>query len=372
MVSINWSQALAWRMRQQLLEPIGTESVEGVVRRLVAIPAQADASAELAVRTRRQRSAPGEVARALANGRLIKTFAFRGATQLMTPEEGGVYLALRAAGRQWELPSWQSFYQLTPTDWPIFRQAIREALTRGPLTIDELGRAIIARRRFRHLRFAFPDNAWTLLKPLAWQGDMSFGPARDSRPTFQRLDDNPRWAGIPDLEDAGMRAVEAYFRAYGPATHDQLHYWLGSGLSAGRKRIQAWIAGFGDRLAPVDIGGEPAFILREDLQEMAATPPTTALRLLPGYDQWVIGPGTDDAHVVPPGRRTLVSRQSNLVIFGGVVSGTWSLSDDQLDDQLAVAWFAESGRPPRKALAEEVARLAGILDRPIQPSIQTV
>ena len=163
-MSIDWPQALAWRMRQQLLEPIGTESVEGVVRRLVAIPAQADASAELAVRTRRQRSEPGEVARALADGRLIKTFAFRGATQLMTPEEGGVYLALRAASRQWELPSWQSFYRLTPTDWPIFRQAVREALGDGPLTIDELGRAIIARPRFRHLSFAFPDNAWTLLK----------------------------------------------------------------------------------------------------------------------------------------------------------------------------------------------------------------
>ena len=368
MVSIRWSQALAWRMRQQLLEPVGTESVEGVVRRLVAIPAQVDASAELAVRTRRQRSAPGEVARALADGRLMKTFAFRGATQLMTPEEGGVYLALRAASRQWELPSWQSFYRLRPADWPIFRRAVREALTDGPLTMEELGQAIIARPRFRHLSFAFPGNAWTLLKPLAWQGDMSFGPLRDSRPTFQRLDDNPRWAGIPELEVAGRRAIEAYFRAYGPATHHNVHHWLGGGLSAGRKRIQAWISGFGDRLAPVDVDGERAYILREDLDQLAATRPTTALRLLPGYDQWVLGPGTDDAHIVPPGRRTLVSRQANLVIVGGMLCGTWSLSEDRL----AVDWFAESGKPPRKALAEEVARLAGILDRPVQPSIQTV
>jgi len=369
MVSISWSQALAWRMRQQLLEPVGTESVEGVVRRLVAISAQADAAAELAVRTRRQRSAPGEVARALAEGRLIKTFAFRGATQLMRPEEAGVYLALRAAGRQWELPSWQSFYRLKPADWPMLRQVVRDALADGPLTVEELGRAIVARPKFRHLSFAFPDNAWTLLKPLAWQGDMSFGPSRDSpRSTFQRLDDNPRWAGIPELQDAGMRAVEAYFRAYGPATHDHLQYWLGSGLSAGRKRIQAWIDGFGERLASVDIDGEPAYILREDLQQLAATPPTNALRLLPGYDQWVIGPGTSDFHIVSPERRALVSRQASLVILGGVVSGTWSLSEDHL----AVAWFAESGKPPRQAIAEEVARLAGILDRPVQPSIQAV
>jgi 4-carboxymuconolactone decarboxylase len=32
-------------------------------------------------------------------------------------------------------------------------------------------------------------------------------------------------------------------------------------------------------------------------------------RLLPGYDRWVLGPGTADAHVVPPARRRLVSCQ---------------------------------------------------------------
>lgn len=369
MVSLSWSGALAWRMRQQLLDPVGTESVAGVVRRLGAVPAQDDTAAELAVGARRLRSRSGEVARALAEGQIIKTFAFRGATHLLTPADGGAYLALRAASRMWELPSWQSFYGLTPADWPRLRQAVREALADGPMTRDELGAAVTARPRFRHLGFAFADGAGTLLKPLAWQGDMSFGPPRDGRATFQRLDHNPRWAGLPDLDEAGMRAVEAYFRAYGPATPDHVHYWLGNGLGAGRKRIQSWIAGFGDRLAALDIDGESTYILREDLEDLAATPATTAVRLLPGYDQWVLGPGTADAHVVPPARRTLVSRKANLVIAGGVVSGTWSLTDDQV----VTAWFTEVGPPPPEgALAEEAGRLATILDRPLQPTVQLV
>jgi DNA glycosylase AlkZ-like len=366
-VSLSWAQALAWRMRQQLLDPVGTESVAGVVRRLVAVPAQIDAAAELAVRARRERSRSGEVARALAEGRIIKTFAFRGATHLLTPEDGGAYLALRAASRMWELPSWQSFYGLTPSDWPRLRETVREALADRPMTRDELGAAITARPKFRHLGFAFADGAGTLLKPLAWQGVMSFGPRRDGRATFQRLDDNPRWAGVPDLDEAGTRAVEAYFKAYGPATPDHVRYWLGNGLGAGRKRIQSWIAGFGDRLAALDIAGESAYILREDLEHLAATPATTAVRLLPGYDQWVLGPGTADAHVVPPARRTLVSGKANLVIAGGVVSGTWSVAGDQV----VVAWFAEAGPPPRDALAEQVARLAMILDRPLHSTVQT-
>jgi Winged helix DNA-binding domain len=87
MVALSWSQALAWRMRRHLLDPVGSDSVAGVVRRLGAVPAYPDAAAELAVRVRRGRSRSGEVARALAEGRIIKTYAFRGATHLLTPEE---------------------------------------------------------------------------------------------------------------------------------------------------------------------------------------------------------------------------------------------------------------------------------------------
>jgi hypothetical protein len=366
-MSISWAQALAWRMRRQLLDPVGTESVAGVVGRLGAVPAQSDASAELAVRSRRQRSRSGEVARALAEGQIIKTFAFRGATHLLTPEDGGAYLALRAASRMWELPSWQSFYGLTPADWPALRAAVRDALADGPVSRDELAAAITGRPTFRHLGFAIADGAGTLLKPLAWLGDISFGPPRDGHGSFQRLDSNPRWAGIPDLDEAGTRAVGAYFRTYGPATPDHLHYWLGDGLGAGRKRIRSWLAGLGDRLVEVDVDGEPAYVLREDLADLVATPPTSAVRLLPGYDQWVLGPGTADAHVVPPARRRLVSRQANLVVAGGVVSGTWSLTDDQV----VITWFAEAGAPPQDALGDEVARLGPILGRPLHPTVTT-
>jgi DNA glycosylase AlkZ-like len=365
-MSFSWSRALAWRLRQQLLDPIGTESVAGVVRRLGAVPAQRDSAAELAVRTRQRRSSPGEVTQALTRGEIIKTFAFRGATHLLTPEEGGAYLALRSASRMWELPSWQSYYSLAPSDWPLLRAVVREALADGPLTASELGAVVTARSEFRHLGFAFDDGGGTLLKPLAWQGDMSFGPPRDGRATFQLLDGNPHWPGVPALDEAGMCAVEAYFRAYGPTTPDHVQYWLGSGLGAGRRRIQSWIAAFGDRLASVDIEGERAYILREDVEELSETAEAATVRLLPGNDQWVLGPGTADAHIVPPARRNVVSRQANIVICDGVVSGTWSLNDDGV----ITDWFNESGPPRREALATEVARLATILDRSLQSTLR--
>ena len=165
-----------------------------------------------------------------------------------------------------------------------------------------------------------------------------------------------------------MRAVEAYVRTYGPATPDRVQYWLGEGLGAGRKRIRSWIAGSGDRLVE---GRRSTASPRTCCARISMNWPgrrrRRAVRLLPGYDQWVLGPGTADAHVVQPARRRLVSRQANLVIAGGVVSGTWSLADDQL----VTAWFAEAGPSPQDALADEVARLATILGRPLTPTFRT-
>ncbi|MGH3479751.1 MAG: DNA glycosylase AlkZ-like family protein [Nocardioidaceae bacterium] len=356
--SVTWPQALAWRLERHLLDPVGSESVADVVRQLGAVLSMDEALAELAVRARRTRSRPGELAKALADGSVIKAFAFRGSMHYLSPEDGGIYLALRSAGRQWELPSWVEYYRLKPSDWPDFRAAVREALSDGPLTIHELGDVLRRHRAYRHLKPVFDEGAGTLVKPLTWQGDMSFGPPRDGQHTFQRLDLNPRWTGIPALDEAGPRAVAAYLRTYGPATSDHIHYWLGDGLSAGRKRLNGWLSELRDQLVAVDVEGTTAYVVREDADSLGAARPSDAVRFLPGHDQWVMGPGTKDIHVTPQSRRDPVTRKANLVIVGGVVCGTWARNGDEL----TVTWLDERRRPGA-AIKQEVARLAGILGR---------
>jgi hypothetical protein len=365
-VSVTWRQALAWRSERHLLDPVGSESVADVVRRLGAVPSMDESLAELAVSTRRTTSRSGELAKALANGTVIKVFAFRGSMHYLSPEDGGIYLALRSAGRQWELPSWVEYYRLAPSDWPDFRAAVREALSDGPLTIPELGDALTRHRAYRHLKPFFDEGAGTLIKPLTWQGDISFGPPRDGQHTFQRLDLNPRWTGIPDLDDAGPRAITAYLRTYGPATLEHIHYWLGNGLSAGRKRLNSWISGLGDRLVPVDVEGTAAYVVREDVDSLGAARSSDAVRFLPGHDQWVMGPGTKDIHVTPQSRRDPVTRKANLVIVGGVVCGTWA----RKGDELRLVWLDESRRP-EEAIEQEAARLAGILGRDLHPRLSS-
>src|SRR5438093_2482972 len=226
-------------MRRHFLDPIGKGSVPDVVRRLCGVQAQVASSAELAVRVRRDASRPGEVARALADGRLIKTWAMRGALHLLTPEDAGAFLSLIASGRSWERPSWQRYFGMTSKHWEALRLAVREALDGRPLTREELVAAVTAKRGLGHIGEELRSGWGTLLKPLAWQGDLCFGPSRGSRVTFMRPDvASSRWAGVLDADEAAPIVIVAYFGAYGPATIENFRNWLSRGR-IGARQIRA-------------------------------------------------------------------------------------------------------------------------------------
>jgi hypothetical protein len=186
--------------------------------------------------------------------------------------------------------------------------------------------------------------------------------------TFRRLDDVPGWAGLPDLEEAGPTVITAYLHTYGPASTARIHDWVGKGLGARRPAVTRWLAALAERLETVSVEGDDLLALRDDLDDLRRAPASTAVRLLPGRDPWVMAPGTSDTRVVPPARRELVSRTANLVVARGALAGTWTVRDTRLQ----VGWFADCGRVPRAALDEEAARLGRFLDRPLDLAVEVV
>jgi len=364
--SISRKQALAWRTRRHLLDPPGAFPVARVVARLCGVQAQVASSAELAVRLRREASLPGEVGRALSEGRLVKTWAMRGALHLLAPENGAAFLSIMEADRLWE--RWRRYFGTTTRQMGLLRRTLCEALQGHPLTRDELADAVTARRGLAYAEQALRSSYGELLRPLAWQGKVCFGPSRGGRVSFTipRLA-SPRWPGLTDADEAAPVVIVAYLRAYGPATFDGLAAWLGGAVD--KRRLRAWFRALRDRLVDVEVEGQPAHVLAEDLEELVSTRPTGAVRLLPGFDQYVLGPGTGDPLVVPAGRRAAISRVggwiSPVVLVGGVIGGTWELARSEV----RIAWFREAGRPPRKALDAEALRLASVLGRDLEAAI---
>ena len=369
---LTWQQALAWRMERHLLDPSTNASVEDVVRRLCGVQAQVASSAELAIRVRQSKSPAGEVGRALAEGRLVKTWAMRATLHLLTPEDAGSFLSLMAHARSWERPIWQRYFGVSAGQMEELRPIVREILGDSALTRDELIAEVIKRRGFDHIGDALKSGWGTLLKPMAWQGDLVFGPSRGTRVTFMRPHvASASWAGVPAVDDAWAKVILAYLGAYGPATIDNFSAWLSRGtISKGQLRV--WFAELGDQLAQVEIEGELMYARSEDLDVLGAARPSSTLRLLPGFDQWVLGPGTDDAHVIPAARRRAVSKQAGwiapVLVVGGVVRGTWELKGDRV----TVAWFKEGGKPPQRAIGAEAKRLSGIVGRDLTATVGEV
>ncbi len=157
----------------------------------------------------------------------------------------------------------------------------------------------------------------------ACEGLLCFGPDRGKEPTYVRLEDwtgplhpRPRQAALFDL-------ARRYLEAYAPAGPQDLASW--SGITLGEAR-QAWGL-MEDLLAPVEIAGQPAWMLESQLawlDEVDRLPATA--RLLPRYDTSLLGYASRGLAVatayekrIHPGGGQI---QASLVVDGRVV-GTW-------------------------------------------------
>src|SRR4029077_11459064 len=85
--------------------------------------------------------------------------------------------------------------------------------------------------------------------------------------------------------------------------------WLSRGRTS-KQQLRRWFDDVRPHLSEVDVGGERSFVLAKYLDCLRRTKKPRAVRLLPGFDQFVMGPGTEDPHVIPAHRRSAVSTQS--------------------------------------------------------------
>ncbi len=374
-IELTWPQVHTWRMRRQLLLPEeagdgdpGGDGGDGVVadvdatrvaHRLCGVQAQVMSAAQLAVAVRG--GEPASLGAGLAEGRLLRTWAMRGTLHVLRPADAAACLALVAAARTWAKPSWQrTFVTLDQLD--ALAAAVTAALADGvPRTRDELVAHVEEETGDGHLAEQLRSSWGAALKPLAWQGLLCQGPSRGSRVTFVRPVDAVRdWPGLPDADAAARQVLPAYLAAYGPADAAAFDAWLLRGGTA-KATLRRWVADLGEELTTVQVEGRPLLARTGDVDELAGTRPTTAVRLLGGFDQFVLGPGTADPHVVPASHRADVSRTAGwiapVVVTADGVVGTW----ESADGDVVVHAFADRPQPEPAALTAEVRRVRGLL-----------
>jgi hypothetical protein len=292
----------------------------------------------------------------------------RGTLHVLHPADAAAYLSLVAAARTWAKPSWQrTFLSLDQVD------RLTESVTGlladdAPHTREELVAHVREDTGDDHLADQLGSSWATALKPLAWQGHLAQGPPEQSpgqaaRVTFTRPQAAaPSWPGLLKLDAAARRAIPAYLGAFGPASPASFDAWLLRGATS-KPTLRRWFADLEDTLVSVDVEGESLYARAEDVDSLASTRPGRVVRLLPAFDQFVLGPGTADPHVVPARHRALVSRAggwiSPVVATTHGVVGTW----EPVSGRAVISLFDDAEPPRPAALAREIARVESLLTR---------
>ena len=336
-----------------------------VVAELCGLHAQVMSSAELTLWARVDGLRSGDLAKALWDDRtLVKMWAMRGTLHVFRSSE---HAAWCAALRTYELRvrrSWARYLGLELDHLDGLVEAIEEALDGRELTREELAAEVGRRRRSRGIAEALTHSWGGLLKPASYRGSLCFAPSRGQRVRFT----NPRsWLrvepGTPDPEDALREVVRRFITTYGPTSSDEIARWWG-GPSA--SRVERLVRTLGDEVTPVDVEGTPSWALASHARAIAGREPARSVRLLPTFDQYVIGSTAHSRALMPGEFRERVHRQagwvSPVLSVDGRIEGVWKHTRSGKRVTVAIEPFVPQPKWVRKGAEAEAERLAGFLD----------
>jgi hypothetical protein len=337
-----------------------------VASRLCGLHAQLMSSAELTVWARVEKLDREAVQRALWDERtLVKTWAMRGTLHLLPSTELSLWhAALSTSPRYRREQAWKNYLGITLEELDRLTEAVGSALKDRVLTREELVQEVARLTGSQAFGNTIAASSWgTVLKPAAFVGRLCFGPSLGVRVRFTRPD---TWLSVPPLpadpETAPASVARRFLAAYGPASfHDLARWWNGGGVVNARR----WIAALGEEVTPVDLEGTPAWMLSAHVREARERPAEHSVRLLPAFDQYVVGASWHAVHLLRGNLRSRVYRPqgwiSPVLLVDGRMDGTWRHEIKGSRVEVTIEPFGKIPVWVRRAAAHEAERLAAYL-----------
>jgi len=337
------------RTGAQLLHRPTRRSVVELVKHLTGVQAQVLSAAGLALRARTKGLAAARVDRARLRDRsIVLTWAMRGTLHLIAAEdyawlvplttEPGLVNAHRRLNQE-EVPADQPAKAVRL----ISRMVERE----GPLTRAEIADRL-QRKGIRVAGQAIAHLVWLA----AAHGVVCYGP--DTR--FALVAD---WLGEskPREREAALAELAVrYLRSHGPAGPADLAYW--SGIRAGDAN-RAWKA-IESRLVEVETARGARWMLKSRTEA-----PRGTMRLLPAFDEYLLG-WKDRDLVVAPEHRAKINRGGGwlhpVLAVDGQLLATWRLTRMPKVSRLEITPFKELTAAVKRAAtadAKDVAAFVG-------------
>jgi uncharacterized protein YcaQ len=364
-IELTWPQALTWRMRRHhLIERAAPSEMLHVTARIGGLHAQVMSSAELTLHARVEGLERDAVANALWEERsLVKLWAMRGTLHLLPAAELDTWLGALATYDHYLKPAWLRAFGITEEQLERLVDVIGEALDGRPLTREELGAAVARIAGEPELADKVQGSWGPYLKPASFRGRLCFGPNDGQKVTFTRPDSwLDRQLDLPEADDALREVTRRHLGACGPAGRADLARWWSVQPARAGRMLEA----LGEEVAEVDMEGTPGWMLREHAEEAAAEePPERLVRLLPGFDMWVIGASRDAAALLDPAEKKRVYRNqgwiSPVLLVNGRMDGVWKHERKGKRLTVAIEPFGKLPKWARTGAEAEAERLAAFL-----------
>lgn len=286
-VPATWDQVLARRVAAHHLDAPASDRLVPLVRRPCGVHAQLGSAAEAALWLRTGGAVgPAEVRQALAADRtLVKTWALRGTLHLLPAADLPTWTAALGTRTFARPRSFYDYHGVTPEDVAVLEATVPGVLTGTPMSREQLAAAVVAETGQAHLETVLLSGWGALLKPMAARGQLAFGPPEGRTVTFVA----PRaWLGEwepVDPDQAVQDVLRAVLDAYGPLGLDELQRW--SALD--KPVLRRAVAALGDELVELDVEGARGWVTQAGAAAVAAAEPSRVVRLLPGFDPYVVG-----------------------------------------------------------------------------------
>ena len=348
------SDVARYRFSNQLIARQTARMPEDVVAWLGAMQAQDFVGAKWSIGLRAPGVTDAMVEQALADRTIIRTWPLRGTLHFVAPDDVRWMLALLASrvlaaskGR------WQALGlndKLFAQSRKVFLQALRggQQLTRNEMhQVLERAKISTAGQRGYHL-----------LWRNAQEGLICFGALRGKQQTFVLLDEWVPPAKPLEREEALAKLVLRYFTSHGPATVKDFVRW--SGLTI--KDAQAGIEMSVSQLASDVVDGKTYWMA----PRMSALPvQSPVVRLLPGFDEYILGYTERDPILDPMHARTIYSGLNLLfnptIVIDGQIQGTWKRLIRKETVDLSLYPFKKSNRAEAQALRRATQRYGEFL-----------
>jgi uncharacterized protein YcaQ len=326
---------------------------------LCGLHAQLMSSAELTLWARVDGIRRADVAEALWESRsLFKTWAMRGTLHVLPSSEYGMWQSGWGTYDHYLKGAWFKNFGMSREELEGIIDAVGTCLEGKVLTREELAARVAERLGSPELGDKLRQSWGAMLKPASFRGQLCFGPNRARNVTFTHprtwLDAGPAMEGRRALSEITRR----FLVANGPATReDYARWWFMSPAKAGRL-----LEGLEDA---VRVQGTGCWMLAADLAEAESNGRVETVRLLPGFDQFVIAATLHADRLLSGSYKPRIYRPqgwiSPVVLVDGRMAGVWEYEKKPARLAVTVEPFGALSAGAKKGVKAEAESLAAFL-----------